>query len=120
MEGSSWNEARDTLLKLVEDELGAVYAWSAKLCTGDRQRWMPQAEIFLEVTEDLLRDVVIRGSGSDLEPINADIPGVITSWTQALWPTGVDNCVRIVSSARANLDANVTGKTALDAFLLYS
>ena len=74
-------------VRVVDDRerLGEVYDWSSKLCNGDRQKWMPKAESYLEVTEDLIRDVVIRGSKSTLEPINGDIADTITDWTHRLW-----------------------------------
>ena len=101
----------------MEADLDQIYSWSKNLCNGDRQKWMPAAETYLEIVEELLRDVVIRGSGSNLAPINSDIPDTITEWTRKLWPTGVEACTKVVSETRDNLKANVTGKTAMDAFI---
>jgi DNA polymerase III subunit delta' len=110
-------ETRSQMLAMLEADLGELYAWSKGLCDGDRQKWMPAAESYLEITEELIRDVVIRGSGSTLAPINSDIPEVITEWTRRLWPAGVEACTQVVADTRQNLRANVTGKTAMDAFI---
>jgi len=110
-------ETRQRMLAILEADLDQLYGWSKDLCEGDRQKWMPNAETYLEIVEELLRDVVIRGSGSNLAPINSDIPDTITEWTRKLWPTGVESCTQVVTQARDNLHANVTGKTAMDAFI---
>jgi DNA polymerase-3 subunit delta' len=111
------NETRERVLAVLQADLDKLYSWSKELCEGDRQKWMPAAEAYLEIVEELLRDVVIRGSGSTLEPINGDIPETITEWTRKLWPAGVDTCTQVVAQTRENLLANVTGKTAMDAFI---
>lgn len=110
-------DTRGKMLTILQADLDQLYGWSKDLCEGDRQKWMPAAEHYLEITEELLRDVVIRGSGSKLAPINSDIPDIITEWTQKLWPSGVEGCTRVVSETRENLRANITGKTAMDAFI---
>lgn len=111
-------KVRDALVAAVTGDLPGLFAFSEKVCQGAaRQEWMTRVEAVLEVLEDLLRDVVVRGAGHDAPSLHDDVPEVVERWTAALWPTGVVTIQRAIDEARENLIANVSGRTILDALL---
>ena len=78
---------------------------------------MVRVERLLQVLEELLRDTIVVSAGGTVQPIHADRPEVLTAWSSALWPSGIDRCRLAIAEARADLALNVTGKTALDALM---
>ena len=111
-------QRRQNLLQTLDGGLDEIFEWSRKICDGKkRQQWMVEVEAILEVVEDLLRDVVILGSGSDKPLLNDDVPEVVERWTAALWPHGVVRATGALNEARGQLHLNVSGRTVVDALL---
>lgn len=108
---------RDALVNVLEGELDGVFDFSQKLTRGQRQEWMPKAVAVVEVVEDLLRDVSVRGSGADVPLLNADRSDLVDAWTRALWPTGARRCVTAVEEAREGIERNIHGRLLLDSLL---
>jgi DNA polymerase-3 subunit delta' len=110
-------ELRTRLLAALGGSLDSIFGLSEDICTGSRAVWMKSAEALLDLLEDLVRDAVVLAADGDVQPIHTDIPEVISAWSSALWPNGIERCERAIQATRADLALNVTGKTALDALL---
>lgn len=110
-------ELRTRLFEVLGGRLPALFDWSAELTGGKRQDWREDVELLARIVEDLLRDVVVVGSGSDVPLLEPELEPVLRRWAGVLWPDGVEVCRRAIEDLRADLEVNVTGKTALDAFL---
>lgn len=111
-------ELREMLLNTLAGDLGGLFEGNRSLVEGEgRQTWRPRVDRLLEVLEDLLRDVVVLGSGSSQALVNEDHRTTVERWAAVLWPGGIMSCERAIAEARDNLDANVGGRVVLDALL---
>lgn len=114
-------EARHSLGReleaLLQGPLGELFAWTQRLCTGARTKYLPQVEAVFAWLEDLLRDVVVYGSGGPVALMNPEAETLVARWTERLWPTGIWHCAQALADARDRLRSNVSGRTVLDALL---
>ncbi len=111
-------EFRAQALQAMAGSLKETFQFSEALCKGaGRQDWVPKVERLLELFEDLLRDTTILASGLDAPLLNADLQPVLEKWVDALWPGGISACAEAIHEARENLQANVGGRTVVDALL---
>ena len=108
---------RDVLLRLVVGSLEELFEWSKSLCRGDRQVWSRKVEKLLEVTEELLRDVVVLSQDRSQDVLHKDVIAALEIWRTALIPFGVDRCYRAVADARTNMERNVSGRLVVEAFV---
>ena len=109
---------RDGLFRALAGDLGPLFAFSEELCEGgQRQEWSRRVEALLAIVEELLADVVAVRTGSGRPLFHDDAADAIQRWAAVLWPDGVVACSRALGEARANLAANVTGRTLVDALL---
>jgi hypothetical protein len=106
---------RQEFLNTLASDLPTIFAFSQSICKGSRALWSVRVSELLELIEELLRDTVIISSAGDTPPIHEDIHPVLEAWSSALWPNGIERCVRAVQATRDDLALNVTGKTTLDA-----
>lgn len=108
---------RSRLLEVLGGRLPDLFDWSADLTGGKRQDWRGDVELVASILEDLLRDVVVLASGAGVPLLDPDLEPVLSRWAGALWPDGVEVCRRAIDDLRADLEVNVSGKTAVDALL---
>ncbi len=112
------SDLRQTMLGIVDGGPPAIFQWTERAGRGARQQTMARAEQLIAVIEDLLRDVAVLGSGSDLPLLNADAPEVVQQWTRALWPTGITSITAAIHEAREQMLVNVQTRLVMDALLL--
>ena len=110
-------DLRESLLTVLSQNTTDWFAYSKKLASGDRQKWVPRVELLLEIMESLLRDVVIVASERDAALLNGEVAKDVRRWTAALWPDGVTRCAAAIQTTRQQLALNVFGNLALDALL---
>lgn len=105
---------RDGVLGAIAGDLTGLFQHDETLTEGGRAASADTIDQLLQVIEDLLRAVVRQAAGHAEE---GPLAPVVEAWHSALWPSGVVACQRALLDARADLHANVTPKTALDALL---
>ncbi|MCO4743327.1 MAG: DNA polymerase III subunit delta' [Proteobacteria bacterium] len=108
---------RDELLAVLRGPVSGIFAYTAKLCGGSRQQWMPRLEQMLDVLQDLLRDAAVIGSGAEIDLIHADERRVVEAWARLLWPTGIAAIQDSIRELRDGMEVNVMGKTLADQLL---
>jgi len=109
---------RDDLLQVIGADLDHIFSWSSKLTAGkSRAVWSARVLRLLDTIDELLRDAAIVGSNADQPLLNADMPQVVTQWSQALWPAGVTRCAAATAQARTNLERNVSGRLLVEALI---
>ncbi len=111
-------DMRQSLVHALHGGSSSIFDWSAKLTKGSRQEWSARVEALMALIEDLLRDVVVLGSGSSAPLLNVDNRPLVEKWQAALWPRGVGACQAAIAEAREEMLVNVQGKLVLDAMLL--
>lgn len=108
---------RDDLFGVLRGTVDDVFDFTQKLCSGNRAVWRPRVEALLAVFEDVLRDVVVVGSGGRQGLLNADARDEIVGLARRLYPGGVTRCSDALQACRDDLEVYVSGRLALDAFL---
>jgi DNA polymerase-3 subunit delta' len=108
---------RGELFQALGGDLGSLFGWTEKLTKGKRADWRRRVDEVLDLVEELLRDTVVASQDGERPLLHADAASVTKAWSRALWPSGVVVCARAVDDARADLDANVSGRNALDSLL---
>lgn len=107
---------RAELLTVLASGPAELFKWSEQVAAGGKAGG-EAVERLLRVIEDLLRDVVVVGGGSDLPLHHEDAPAVVERWASVLWPGGVTACAEAVAKARQQLALNVTARLVIEALV---
>ena len=108
---------RAELLAVLRGTVDDVFQFSQRLCSGNRSAWSKRVDALLALFEELLRDVVVLGSGGRQELLNEDARDDVTGLARRLYPGGVETCAQALQSCRDDLDVYVSGRLAVDAML---
>lgn len=108
---------RDDLTSIIAKPAEHLFKWSQKLTTGPRDRWRPKVDLLLDLTEELLRDVVMLQANPEAELIHADIHHIIDAFRVRLYPEGVTAIAKSVTNARTMLRQYVNGRLVVDTLL---
>ena len=108
---------RDELISVIAKPAEHLFKWSQKLTTGPRDRWRPKVDLLLDLTEELLRDVVMLQSNSQAELIHTDIHHIVDAFRARLYPEGVTAIAKAVMNARTMLRQYVNGRLVVDTLL---
>ncbi len=90
---------------------------SQAIAEGARPATVRNIERILAILEDLLRDVVVVGSGSGADLLNADAADDVHALARRLYPDGVTACADAIASARDDLEVFVSARLVVDALL---
>ena len=110
-------QLRDDLTKTIAQPAEHLFKWSQKLTTGPRERWRPKVDLLLDLTEELLRDVVMLQANPEAELIHADIHHIIDAFRIRLYPNGVTAIAKATTNARTMLRQYVNGRLVVDTLL---
>lgn len=111
-------EARSTLVRLTTEPLPTAMKITEKaLKSRARADWMADVDAWFGVVEELLRDVAVRGSGSQLPLLHGDARDVVDAWTERLYPQGVGRVSDALELAREQLLVQANGRLVMDAFV---
>jgi DNA polymerase-3 subunit delta' len=111
------NQMRDELIATIKADLDTLYGWSTRLCRGQRRAWHDNVEQVFELIEELLRDITVLSSNSNLPLLHQDIDPLLHSWSKRLGHKGVARCSRAIVEGREQLSANVAGRTLLETLI---
>jgi DNA polymerase-3 subunit delta' len=111
-------QARATVVSLVTEPHPIVFKVVEKATKGrSRADWMATITTWMEVVEELLRDVAIRGSGADLPLLHADAADLVDIWRQKLYPRGIQRVMDALQEARDQLAVQANGRLVVDALV---
>lgn len=106
---------RDGFLTMCASDTAALFEWSKKLCTGNRQQWEPKVGLILELAEELLADVCKLSSGIAEGLLHVDCRETLQKWGAVGWPGSVSRCAEAIQHARHDLARNVPGRLVVEA-----
>lgn len=110
--------ARDELLAAIDAPVQDLFQYTSTLCSGNRQDWTPRLDAAVRVLQELMRDTVVLGSGSELELVHGDLKPTLTAWASKLYPTGIARIEASVQEVWRGMAVNAMGKTLADQLLL--
>jgi DNA polymerase-3 subunit delta' len=108
---------RDELFAVLRGTVDDVFAFSQRLCSGNRAQWSKRVDRLLTLLEEVLRDVVVVGSGGRQELLNDDARDDLRGLARRLYPGGVTRCAEALQLCRDDLEVYVSGRLAVDALL---
>ena len=108
---------RTGLLEVLGGDLATIFDYASQMTKGQRAAWRSEVSSLFDLMEELLRDVVSLASQPDAPLLHPGEAPRLQRWREVLWPEGVTRLQGSLDEARANLQANVTGRTVLEALL---
>ena len=108
---------RADLMATLRGTIDDTFAFSQQVCKGARADYIRTIDTLLGILEDLLRDVVVVGTGGRAELLNADARADVDALARRLYPDGVERCAQAVQLCRDDLAVYVSGRLAVDALL---
>jgi len=108
---------RSDVLTTLRGTVDDTFSFSQKICKGARADYIRTIDAMLAIMEDLLRDVVVVGTGSQAELLNSDAVDDVHGLARRLYPDGVRRCADAVQLCRDDLAVYVSGRLAVDALL---
>ncbi len=111
-------QTRDELIATLRSDLDALYAWSTRLCRGQRRSWHANVEQVFEILEEMLRDVTLLSSNSKLSLLHPDLQPMLLDWAGRLGHKGVTRCSRAIVEGREQLQANIAGRILVETVLV--
>ncbi|MEE2752110.1 MAG: hypothetical protein VX519_11830 [Myxococcota bacterium] len=112
------DQTRKDLIGVLGQGPGELFEYANKLTTGkSRLEWLVGVERLFVVVESLVRDAALVGSGSSGGLVHSDQREMVTRWSVALWPSGVERLQQALDEARLRLTRNVAGRLVVESLL---